>query len=105
MPKQYHFFYLEMALKDKTDSNIYAFVNVSHIPTKKLIEIFNINQKKDPHLVNGHLLTKTSYRKHRKYFTEHIGPMNLFFFEYTLMHYASSDKKSIRKLYKEDAME
>ena len=102
---QYYFFYLEMALKDKDDLKIYAQVNISHIPTAKLIEIFNINLKKDPHILNGYTLTKTSHRKHKKYILQEIGQMNLDLFEYSLMQYASSDIKSIRNLYKEDFME
>ena len=67
MNKRYYFFFLELALKDKDDSNIYGFENVSHVPTKKLIEIFNINLNKDPYLLEGYFLTKTNYKKHKKY--------------------------------------
>jgi hypothetical protein len=59
--KLYYFFYLELALKGIDDLRIYASENISHIPTKKLIEIFNINLKKDPHISKGYMLTKTSY--------------------------------------------
>lgn len=105
MMDQYYFFYLEIALKDKNDLNIYAQVNISHIPTSKLIEIFNINPEKDPHILNGYFLTKSSYRKHKKYIQQHLGQMNFDLFEYSLMQYVSSDMKSIRALYKVDLME
>jgi hypothetical protein len=48
MSPRYYFFYLEMALRDPKYKYIYAFENVSHIPTKKLVEIFKIDIKKDP---------------------------------------------------------
>jgi hypothetical protein len=102
---KYYFFYLEIALKKKDDLNIYAFENVSHIPTSKLIEIFNINLEKDPYLMEGYFLTKTSYRKHKKYVSAHIGQINLDVFEYCLRQYVADDFKEIRKLYKESLME
>jgi hypothetical protein len=105
MKKEYCFFYLEMALKKADDLHIYAFENVSHIPTAKLIEIFRINLKKDPFIVDGYLLTKTQYKKHKKYLNTNIGSMNLDVFEYCLMQYACDDYKQIRKLYKENLME
>ena len=105
MKKQYYFFYLEMALRKSDDTNIYGFENVSHIPTKKLIEIFNIQLSKDPYLIEGYLLTKTSYRKHKKYISKHIGQINLDIFEYCLRQYGANDFKEIKKLYKEDLME
>lgn len=105
MANKYYFFYLEIALKSRDDLNVYAFENVSHIPTNKLVEIFNINLDKDPYLLEGYLLTKTMYRKHKKYVDENIGQINLSIFEYCLRQYATDDFKSIRKLYKEDLME
>ena len=103
--KTYYFFYLEIALRKKNDSHIYAFENVSHVPTKKLIEIFNIDQKKDPYLLEGYFLTKTIYKKHKKYIFENIGQINLDIFEYCLRQYVSYDFKEIRKFYKEKLME
>lgn len=105
MKKKYYFFNLEIALKKDSDLNIYAYENVSHIPTSKLIEIFKIDLKKDPYLLEGYFLTKTSYRKHKKYIKEYIGQINLDIFEYSLHQYVTEDFKEIRKLYKEDLME
>ena len=105
MNKRYYFFELEIALRKEDDLNIYAFENVSHIPTNKLIEIFNINLDKDPDLVEGYVLTKAIYKKHKKYIEENIGQINLEVFEYCLRQYVSDDFKSVRKLYKEDLME
>jgi hypothetical protein len=105
MIKNYYFFYLEMALRKKDDLHIYAFINVSHVPTKKLIEIFKIDLKKDPDIIQGYFLTKTSFKKHKKYITETIGAINLDVFEYCLQQYAASDFKQIRSMYKESLME
>lgn len=105
MKKKYYFFYLEVALKKSDDLNIYAFENVSPIPTNKLIEIFNINLEKDSHLLGGYFLTKTSYKKHKKYIEKNFGQINLDVFEYCLRQYISYDFKEIRKLYKENLME
>ena len=105
MKKQYYFFYLEIALKESRDPHIYAYENISHIPTTKLIEIFNIDTKKDIHLLEGYFLTKKNYAKHKTYISKHIGQINLIVFEYCLRQYASDDIKSIRKLYKENLME
>jgi hypothetical protein len=105
MKKKYYFFSLEIALKKDNDLNIYAYENVSHIPTSKLVEIFNINLEKDPYLLDGYFLAKTSYKKHKKYINEQIGPVNLDVFEYCLRQYVTDDFKAIRKLYKEDIME
>lgn len=102
---KYYFFYLEMALKDPADLNIYAFINVSHIPAKNLIEIFNINLDKDPNLLEGYFLKKTHYRKHKKYIDKNVGVLNLDVFEYCLRQYGADDFKSIREMYKEDIME
>jgi len=57
MEPKYSFFNLELALKDENDNNVYAFINVSHIPTKKLKEIFEIDLDKDPHILEGYFLT------------------------------------------------
>jgi len=105
MKKEYCFFYLEMAIKKTDDLNIYAFKNVSHIPTAKLIDIFKINLKKDPFIVDGYFLTKTQYKKHKKYLKKNVGPLNLDVFEYCLRQYSSDDYNDIRKLYKENLME
>ncbi|MDX1955750.1 MAG: hypothetical protein SFU20_09475 [Chitinophagaceae bacterium] len=102
---KYYFFELEIALRKEDDLNIYAYENVSHIPTRKLIEIFNINLDKDPDLVEGYVLTKSIFKKHKKYIEQNIGQLNLDVFEYCLRQYVSDDFKSVRKLYKEDLME
>ncbi len=105
MKKKYYFFYLEIALRKEDDLNIYAYENVSHVPTSKLVEIFNINLEKDPYLLEGYFLTKTNYRKHKKSISESIGQINLDVFEYCLRQYATDNIKEVRKLYKEDLME
>ena len=105
MSSKYSFFYLELALKDKKDRNVYAFENISHVPTNKLIEIFEIDIEKDPNLLEGYFLKKKHYKKHKKYIKENIGQINLDIFEYSLHRYESDDFKEIRKLYKEDFME
>lgn len=101
----YYFFYLEMALKDERDLNIYAFINISHIPTEKLIEIFKIDLAKDPHIVEGYFLKPTYFKKHKKYITSEMGHINLELFEYCLRQYCSDNKKEIRELYKLKTME
>ncbi len=105
MKNKYYFFYLEIALKKKEDLNVYAFENISHIPTNKLIEIFNIKLEKDPYLLEGYLLTKTMYRKHKEYLGQHIGALNLDVFVYCLRLYAGDSYKVIRKLYKKNLLE
>jgi len=105
MKKKYYFFNIEIALRKADDFNIYAYENVSHIPTDKLVEIFSINLKKDPYLLEGYFLTKASYKRHKKYIKENIGQLNLDVFEYCLRQYATEDVKEIRKLYKENLME
>lgn len=105
MKNRYYFFYLEIALRKPGDLNIYAFENVSHISTAKLIEIFNINLEKDPQLLEGYFLTKTTFRRYKKYFDENIGLINLDVFEYCLRQYVTDDIKDVRKLYKESLME
>jgi len=104
MPK-YYFFYLEIALKDDDDLHVYAFENISHISTQKLIEIFKINLAKDPFILDGYFLTKTNYRKHKKYIDSNMPKINLDKFEYTLRQYVSEEKEEIRKLYKLKLME
>lgn len=105
MSKKYYFFFLEIALHNDNDTNIYAYENVSHIPTKKLIEIFNINLTKDPYIVEGYFLTKSRYRKYKKYLDKQLPAMNLDVFEYCLRQYVANDYSRIRRLYKEDLME
>lgn len=105
MKKKYYFFYLEIALKKVNDLNIFAYENVSHIPTSQLIKIFKIDLKKDPYLLDGYFLTKTNYRKHKKYINENFGQINMDVFEYSLHQYMTENFKEIRKLYKEDLME
>lgn len=101
----FYFFYLEIALKSENDLNVYAYENISHIPTDKLLEIFKINLKKDPQIVEGYSLTKTNFKKHKKYIIENIGQINLELFEYTLHQYATQDFLQVRKMYKENLME
>lgn len=103
--KRYYFFYLEIALKAQGDNHIYAYENVSHIPTSKLIELFDIDTNKDPHLLDGYLLTEENYQKHKSFIKSFIGSINLNVFEYCLMQYVSDNFAEIRKLYKEDLME
>ncbi len=105
MSLKYYFFELEIALRSDDDSNIYALKNVSHIPIRKLVEIFNISLEKDPHLLEGYFLTKTAHRKHKKYISENIGQINLDTFEYCLRQYVTENFNEIRKLYKENLME
>ena len=105
MPSKYTFFYLEMALRDKKDLHVYAFENISHIPTSKLIEIFEIDLEKDPYLLEGYFLKKKFYKKHKKYIKQNISTINLKIFEYSLRLYSADDYKEVRKLYKEDYME
>lgn len=102
---KYYFFYLEMASTDPDDLNVYAFTNLSHVPTKQLAEIFKIDLEKDPHIREGYFLTKTQYRKHKKYINREFGAVNLDKFEYCLRLYAGYDKKEIRKMYKLDLFE
>ena len=102
---EYVFFYLEIALKDKTDLNICAFENVSHIPTAKLIEIFGIDLKEDPNIIDGYFLTPSLYKKHKKCIDANLPKVNLKVFEYCLRQYGDKDYSSIRKLYKETLME
>ena len=105
MPIKYSFYYLELALKDKKDLNVYAFQNISHIPTTKLIEIFEIDLNKDPAIVEAYFLKKKQYKKYKLYIKENIGKINLDIFEYSLHHYETNDFKQVRKLYKEEYLE
>lgn len=105
MKKTYYFFDLEIALRDKDDPNIYAYENISHIPTSKLCEIFNIDLAKDPLILEGYFLTKTMYKKNKNYIYENIGAINLDVFEYCLRQYGAENFSEVRKLYKEDFME
>lgn len=102
---KYYFFYLEIALKKSKYKHIYAFENVSHIPTSKLIDIFNIDLKEDPNIVEGYFLTKKMYKKHKNYLKEHLPPLELDVFEYCLRQYGSDDDSSVRDLYKKSLME
>jgi len=103
--KRYYFFNLEIALRKDDDPNVYAYENISHIPTIKLIEVFDIDISKDPHLLEGYFLTKSNYEKHKAFIKKNIGQINLDVFEYCLRHYVTDDFKEVRKLYKEDLME
>jgi hypothetical protein len=105
MASKYYFFYLEIALRNPKYKYIYAFENVSHIPTQKLIEIFKIDIKKDPCLLEGYFLTKVAYKKHKKYLDQNLPSLEFDVFEYCLRQYGSDDISSIRKLYKESLME
>lgn len=102
---KYYFFELEMSLKSKADREIYANINISHIPTQKLIEIFKIDTNKDPLLLNGYVLTKAMFAKHKKYILENIGFINLDMFQYALLQSVSNDDRQIRQYYKESLME
>ena len=101
----YYFFYLELALKNPNDSNVYAFINISHIPTLKIAEIFEVDLSKDPFMEYGYILTKKMYRKHKKYIHENICILNLDIFEYSVGISESENPKTIREKYKESFME
>lgn len=105
MAQKFYFFYLEIALKDPKYKYIYAFENLSHIPTNKLVEIFQIDLKKDPAILEGYFLTKTAYKKHKKYINEHFPSLEFEVFEYCLRCYICDDISSVRKLYKKSLME
>ena len=105
MAARFYFFYLEIALRNPKYKYIYAFENMSHIPTKKLIEIFKIDIKKDPGLLEGYFLTKTAYKKYKKYLDQNLPSLELDIFEYCLRQYVSDDVSSIRKLYKKSLLE
>jgi hypothetical protein len=97
---QYIFFYLELASVDKDDLHIYAYINISQISTKKLVEIFKIDLQKDPFILDGYLLTKTQFRKHKAYLEKEVGSMNLNKFEYCLRQYASDKKEDLIEKHK-----
>ncbi len=105
MASKYYFFYLEIALRNPKYKYIYAFENVSHIPTQKLIEIFKIDIKKDPGFLEGYFLTKTVYKKHKKYLDQTLPSLEFDVFEYCLRMYASDNISSLRKLYKKSLLE
>lgn len=105
MPPKYYFYYLEIALKDPEDNNIYAFENLSHIPAIKLIEIFEIDLEVDPNILEGYFLTKAMFEKHKDYILKNFGAINLNVFEYCLRLYGSDDPAAVRKLYKESILE
>jgi hypothetical protein len=104
-PAKYYFFYLEIALRDPKDPHVYAFENLSHIPTQKLIEIFEIDIVKDPQIVEGYPLSKKSFVKHKDYFNKNIVAINLKIFEYCLRLYSSDDPAALKNMYKEHYME
>jgi hypothetical protein len=105
MQPKFYFYYLEIALRDPKDQNVYAFENLSHIPAGKLVEIFEIDLKADPYISNGYFLAKEMFAKHRNYILKNFGTINLDLFEYCLRLYASDDPAEIRKLYKESMLE
>jgi hypothetical protein len=105
MPVKYYFFYLEIALRNPRYKYIFAFENLSHIPTKKLIEIFNIDIGKDPGIIDGYFLTKLAYKKHKKYLDQNLPSLNFNIFEYCLRLYEADDISSIRRMYKKSLME
>jgi hypothetical protein len=105
MPLRYYIFHLEIALRNPRYKNIYAFENISHIPTKKLIEIFNIDIHKDPGIVEGYFLTKAAHKKHKAYLDQNLPSLNFNIFEYCLRQYSADDISSIRRMYKQSLME
>lgn len=105
MAAKYYLFYLEMALRNPKYKYIYAFENVSHIPTQTLIEIFKIDIKKDPGILEGYFLTKAVYKKHKKYLDQNLPSLEFDVFEYCLRQYVSNDISSVRRLYKKSLME
>ena len=100
-----YFYYLEIALTDPTDLRVYAFENISHIPAKKLVEIFKIDLEKDPNISEGYFLTREMYSNHKEYMDKNFGAINLELFEYTLRLYGEHGSASVRRLYKEDLLE
>jgi hypothetical protein len=105
MQPKFYFYYLEIALKDPKDQNIYAFENLSHIPANKLVETFDIDLEADPYISDGYFLTEKMFAKHTDFILENFGTLNLDVFEYCLRLYASDDPADIRKLYKESMLE
>ncbi len=100
-----YFYYLEIALSNPADPNIYAFENISHIPASKLIEIFQIDLEADPNISEGYFFTREMYTKHKEYIDKHFGAINLDLFEYTLRLYGGEETTSVRRLYKEHFIE
>ncbi len=96
----YIFFKLELASKDDDDLNIYAYINISQIPTQKLVEIFKIDLKKDPFILEGYFLTKTQFRKHKAYLEKEVGTINLNKFEYCLRQYGGNKATDIVRKHK-----
>jgi hypothetical protein len=105
MQPKFYFYYLEIALKDPKDQNIYAFENLSHIPANKLVETFDIDLEADPYISDGYFLTEKRFAKHTDFILKNFGTLNLDVFEYCLRLYASDDPADIRKLYKESMLE
>jgi hypothetical protein len=97
-------FYLEVALADPKDKWIYAFNNVSHIPTAKLVEVFEIDLQLDPYILEGYFLTKQIYKKHKAFLDKELGSLNFKVFEYCLRRY-SAKEADIRSMYKKDLWE
>jgi hypothetical protein len=98
----YFIFYLELSLRDEEDSKIYAFVNVSHILTSKLIQIFDINIEKDPHLTEGYFLSEEKYDRYKDFLNQEVGSFNLQVFEYCLRLYTTSKENTIQSMYKQE---
>jgi|LakMenEpi03Aug12_release.lakeMendotaPanAssembly.Ray.scaffolds.fasta_scaffold3099236_1 hypothetical protein len=98
----YYIFYLEMSLKNIKDSKIYAFVNVSHIETSKLIEIFEINIDKDPYLDEGYFLSQSQFTRYKDFLNQEVGSFNFKIFEYCLRLYSTSKEDEIKKMYKDE---
>jgi hypothetical protein len=102
--KQYYFVYLEIALRGKRYPYIYGYQNISAIPTKKLVEILEIDLTHDQNISEGYFLTSKMYKKHMDYLQPHLPSMNFNVFEYCVRFY-SGTKADIRKDYKENYWE
>jgi hypothetical protein len=102
--KQYYIVDLEIALRGKKYPYIYGFHNISEIPTKKLVEILEIDVKADPHIREGYFLTAKMYRKHEEYLRKFLPSMNFKVFEYCVRFYCGT-KEDIRKYYKKSIWE
>ena len=100
-----YFYLLEIALTDPSDTKIYAFENMSHIPAKKLIEIFGIDLENDPNISQGYFLTLEAYLNHKEYIDKNFGAINLELFEYTLRLYGDEGAATVRRLYKKHFLE
>ncbi len=105
MRTKYCFFFLQIGLKKDKTFKVYAVENISHVPAKKLIEIFKIDLERDPLLLESYRLKRKQYKKFKKYFTKNIGLVNLNVFKYRLRQYGTDDFREIRKLYKTDILE